>query len=171
MRALRLNRPQWLAMAVAAFLTLTGANAFAEGFWPGGDKDEATTEAQSDEAALVDSPMFKLGWPKIEMPKFAWKPGFGGGEDATPSAVTPEGNPISRALDKVSDSSKRAADNVRGAWGAALNKLSFGDSKETQLAQKEKPGFFSRLFTPVEEGDDVETVQQFIAQDRVGTTR
>ncbi|CAE7522701.1 selA, partial [Symbiodinium sp. CCMP2456] len=113
---------------------------------------------------MVDSSAFKLSWPKFEMPKFSWK---GDTAPATgESALTPEGNPISRALDKVSESSKNAATNVRNAWGAAVDKLPFGGKGNAQVAQKEeKPGFFTRLFSPAEEPRGSETMSEFIAQD------
>lgn len=171
MRALRTYRPQIAAALAIVFLTaLAAAPAAADGWWPGGAKDKPETDKAVDESAMVDSSMFKLSWPKVQMPKFSWKQGAGE-EEGMPSAVTPEGNPISRALDKVSDSSKRAANNVREAWGAAVEKLSFGGGEETQVAQNDKPGFWSRIFGPAEEPRQAETVQEFLAQERVGTTR
>ena len=171
MRALRFTRSKVVAALATATLLTTGAcPAAAEGWWPGGGSKEAEPagETPSDDSAMVDSSMFKLSWPKVEMPKFSWKPGLGGGE--TPDAMTPEGNPVSRALDKVADSSKRAANNVRDAWGSAVSKLSFGGGdKATQTAQADKPGFWSRMFAP-EEPQEARTVQEFLAQDRVGTT-
>ncbi len=162
-------------VAVACLLTST-PRAAAEGWWPGGgDKEPAASapakEAATEDSTMIDSSMFKLSWPKVEMPKFSWKPSFGGDqESALPSA---EGNPISRALDKVATSSKNASEKVRGAWGSAMSKLpSFGSDKATQTAKSDKPGFWSRLLTPpADEAQGSETVQQFLAQERVGTTR
>jgi len=167
MRSYRTNR---LPILAAMAITL----AFAWGTTPAGaaDAETAAVDAAAEDPAMVDSSAFKLGWPKFEMPKFSWK---GDKKEADDSALTPEGNPVSRALDKVSESSKNAANNVRNAWGAAMDKLPFGgddDKGDKKVAQKdEKPGFFSRLFSPAEEPRGSETVQEFLAQERVGTVR
>lgn len=173
MRAFRANRLPILA-AAATTLVATGvvAPASADGWWPGGSKEKAESPAEDDESAMVDSSAFKLTWPKLEMPKFSWKGDEA--EEADNSALTPEGNPISRAFDKVSESSKNAATNVRNAWGAAVDKLPFGggdDAKVTKKKKEEKPGFFARLFSPAEEPRGSETMQEFLAQERVGTVR
>jgi hypothetical protein len=170
MRAYRTYRLP-IASVVAASLAAAAAPApvAAEGWWPGGSKDKTAAEgAAADETAMVDSSAFKLTWPKVEMPKFSWK-GEEGKEGV--GSVTPEGNPISRALDKVSESSKNAANNVRNAWGAAVDKLPFGGD-DAKVAQKDdQPGFWSRLFSPAEEPRGSETMQEFLAQERVGTVR
>ncbi len=161
MRALRTNRLPILAALAATVFALAGGVSSAAA---------QETGAATEDPAMVDSSAFKLSWPKFEMPKFSWK---GDTAPATgESALTPEGNPISRALDKVSESSKNAATNVRNAWGAAVDKLPFGGKGNAQVAQKEeKPGFFTRLFSPAEEPRGSETMSEFIAQDRVGTLR
>ena len=160
MRALRTNRLPILAAMAATLVLATGTT-------PAGAEE---TGSAAEDPAMVDSSAFKLSWPKFEMPKFSWK---GDNKDeAGDSALTPEGNPISRALDKVSESSKNAANNVRNAWGAAMDKLPFGGDDGAKVAQKEeKPGFFTRLFSPAEEPKQSETVQEFLAQERVGTVR
>lgn len=168
MRAPRFRPTQPVLVALALLVAIQAATA----------QEGATAPADAEESAMVDGPMFKLGWPKFEMPKFNWKPGFGGDDDVADtgaSAMTAEGNPISRALDKVSDTSKNAAGRVRDAWGAAVEKLSFSGDKTAQTAPKEspkdsKPGFWSRMFA-AEEPRQSETVQDFLAQERVGMTR
>lgn len=130
-----------------------------------------TQQAAPTEEAMVDSPFFKVGWPKFEMPKFAWKPG--GGDDSVAAPTGPTENPISRALDKVTATSRKASDGVRNAWGSAVGKLSSlggGGDKASTRGQEEEPGFFARLFAP-EEPRAPETMSEWIAQDRVGTTR
>ncbi|MEO0529523.1 MAG: hypothetical protein AAF266_02985, partial [Planctomycetota bacterium] len=124
----------------------------------------------AESSPMVDSPLFKLSWPKVEMPKFSWKPNLGG---VAPKPGNAEGNPISRALDKVADTSKRASNNVRGMWDSTMSKLPFGGGGQaTQTASNDKPGFWSRLMTPIdEEPRGSETVQGFLAQERVGTVR
>lgn len=126
----------------------------------------------ADGEAMVDSPFFKVGWPKIKMPKFTWKPGLGGDAAAAPTGQ-PSENPVSQALDKVAASSKKASDGVRNAWGSAMGKLSSlgggGQDTSRQTAKDEKPGFFARLFAP-EEPRAPETMSEWLAQDRVGTT-
>ena len=164
MRAYRTHRLPILAALAITLVTACGTT-------PAGAQDAGTAvEGAADDPAMVDSSAFKLTWPKFEMPKFAWK----GNEakETGDSALTPEGNPISRALDKVSESSKHAATNVRNAWGAAMDKLPFSGGDDKKLAKKdEKPGFLTRLFSPAEEPRGSETVQEFLAQDRVGTVR
>lgn len=160
MRSYRTHRLPILAATAITLALACGTTAHAA--------EEAA--ATADDPAMVDSSAFKLSWPKFEMPKFSWK-----GDDKKEtgeSALTPEGNPVSRALDKVSESSKNAANNVRNAWGAAMDKLPFGGGDDKKVAQKdEKPGFFTRLFSPAEEPKGSETVQEFLAQERVGTVR
>lgn len=165
-----------IAAVVVASLAAAAAPApvAAEGWWPGGSKDKAVAAtaadgAAADETAMVDSSAFKLTWPKVELPKFSWKGAEGKEADAS---LTPEGNPVSRALDKVSESSKNAANNVRNAWGAAMDKLPFGGGDEAKVAQKDaQPSFWSRIFSPAEEPQGSETMQEFLAQERVGTVR
>lgn len=121
------------------------------------------------EEAMVDSPFFKVGWPKLEMPKFSWKPSAHSGPAP---AAGPTENPVSRALDKVAASSKKASDGVRNAWGSAMGKLSSlgggGGKPSGPSANDDQPGFFARLFTP-EPPRAPETMSEWIAQDRVGT--
>lgn len=158
------------ALALVLLATLA-ADAAAEGgsWWPGGsDKNKASVSKPADDSAMVDSPLFKMSWPKVEMPKFSWKPGDGGSS----AAGSAQGNPISRALDKVADTSKKTSNNVRGMWDSTMSKLPFaGGGQATQTASNDKPGFWSRLMTPVEEPQGSETVQGFLAQERVGTVR
>jgi hypothetical protein len=162
MRSYRTHRLPILAAMAITLALACGATAHAA--------EEAAVAGAAEDPAMVDSSAFKLSWPKFEMPKFAWK-----GDDKKEtgdSALTPEGNPVSRALDKVSESSKNAATNVRNAWGAAMDKLPFGGEDDKKVVQKdEKPGFFARLFSPAEEPKESETVQEFLAQERVGTVR
>ncbi|QDT69557.1 hypothetical protein MalM25_24960 [Planctomycetes bacterium MalM25] len=151
------------------------ASAEAPSWWPGGGESKGTdssaaTAAADGESAMVDSPLFKIGWPKVEMPKLSWKPGFGGGDKAaTPGQ--PGGNPISRALDKVATGSKDASDKVRNAWGSAMSSLPFGGDDTARTAKNDSPGFWSRLMTPAKEPEGSQTVQGFLAQERVGTRR
>lgn len=120
---------------------------------------------------MVDSSLFQIGWPKVEMPKFSWKPSFGGGEKAATPGES-GGNPISRALDKVAEGSKSASTRVRDAWGSAMNSLPFGGADTTaRTAKNDSPGFWSRLMAPAEEPKGSQTVQGFLAQERVGTRR
>ncbi len=129
-------------------------------------------EPVADSKPMVDSPLFQLGWPKMEMPKLDWKP-WGNGEK-TASSTTPKENPISGALDKVAGASKKAADGVRDAWGSAMSKIpSFGGGQDSSraIAKSEGPGFWSRMFGPQEESSGSETVSEFLAQERLGTTR
>jgi hypothetical protein len=165
MRSYRTNRLPILAATAITLALACGGTAHAA------EEAAAAVTGAAEDPAMVDSSAFKLSWPKFEMPKFAWK-----GDDKKEtgdSALTPEGNPVSRALDKVSESSKNAANNVRNAWGAAMDKLPFGGDDGKQVVQKdEKPGFFARLFSPAEEEPKgSETVQEFLAQERVGTVR
>lgn len=135
----------------------------------------APAEEQSESGSMFDSELFQVSWPKIEMPKFQWKlPGMGDPKETG----QPRGqNPVSETFDKVSDASKRAAGSVRKAWGDAMEKLPFqGDSQQAapqrrQVAQRKEPGFWSRMFGSEEEPKGSQTVSEFIAQDRVGTTR
>ncbi len=129
-------------------------------------------EPVADSKPMVDSPLFQLGWPKMEMPKLSWKP-WGNGEK-TPTTTTPKENPISGALDKVAGASRKAADGVRNAWGSAIRKIpSFGgeQNRSQPIAKSEGPGFWARLFGPQEEPRGSETVSEFLAQERLGTTR
>lgn len=176
---MKINRLAACSTIAFACLLVHPAGSQAEGWWPGGgEKEQATspagTEAKpADDSAMVDSSMFKLSWPKVEMPKFSWKPGVGS-EGGASNLPTAQGNPISRALDKVAASSKNASEKVRGAWGSAMSKIpSFGGGETTtQTAQSDKPGFWSRLLTPPPaEPKGSETMSEFIAQKRVGTTR
>jgi hypothetical protein len=164
MRSYRTNRLPILAATAITLALACGATAHAA------EEAAAAVAGAAEDPAMVDSSAFKLSWPKFEMPKFAWK-----GDDKKEtgdSALTPEGNPVSRALDKVSESSKNAANNVRNAWGAAMDKLPFGDDDKKVVQKDEKPGFFARLFSPAEEEPKgSETVQEFLAQERVGTVR
>lgn len=128
-----------------------------------------TAPAEESGDAMVDSPMFKLGWPKIEMPKFSWKNPMAGSDK-------PEGdgsNPISRAFDKVADASKRASDSVRGAWVSAMSRFSGGgDQPDARAVASEEPGFWSRMFGGGdEEPEGAQTMEEFLAQERVGMTR
>lgn len=162
-------------LALCLIASIAGpALAEAPSWWPGGGESQetgqSTTTAAADDSAMVDSPLFKLGWPKVEMPKLSWKPGFGGGDKpATPGQ--PGGNPISRALDKVAAGSKSASDKVRNAWGSAMSSLPFGGEETTRTAKSDSPGFWSRLLSPAEEPQGSQTVQGFLAQERVGTRR
>lgn len=149
----------------AAFSLLTVAT-------PARAQEPAADPAAAEGEAMVDSPFFKLGWPKIKMPKFTWKPGLGGGDEAAHTGK-PSENPVSQALDKVAASSKKASVGVRNAWGSAMGKLSSlgggGEDTSRQTAKDDKPGFFARLFAP-EEPRAPETMSEWLAQDRVGTT-
>lgn len=172
------SRFAWPRMIATMVVLGVAAQAAAE--WPsfGGAKQdenvqptsvESPAEAASEESAMIDSPAFKIAWPKIEMPKFSWKPGFGGG-DKGPAAARE--NPVSQTLDKVSSASKRAANGVRDAWGSAVSKLSFGGGQSAPNGGEEKQGWLARMFGPSqEEPTGAETVQEFLAQDRPGTTR
>lgn len=139
---------------------------------------EPTTSAASDsESTMIDSPAFKIGWPKIEMPKFTWKPSFGAGSHSESSAPADGSNAISRTLDKVADTSRRAASTVRNTWGSTLSSLPFvgGNSEvnqvaKNQVAKNDNKGFWSNLFSTSEPDPGPQTVQEFLAQDRVGTT-
>lgn len=171
MKTRYLNKISFLAIISLLMLAPT-AHAEGGGWWPGGDKKaEAppTSSTPVDGDTMVDAPLFKLSWPKVEMPKFAWKQENG---TAPRSLTDAQGNPISRALDKVATSSKNASNKVRGAWDSAVSKLPFTGDGATRSAKKDQPGFWTRLMTPLpEEETGSETVQQFLAQDRVGTTR
>lgn len=135
-------------------------------------QEPAEAPAATSDDAMVDSPFFKVGWPKLEMPKFAWKPGLGGDKsDAAPTGPTE--NPVSRALDKVAATSRKASDGVRNAWGNTMGKLASlggGGDKPRRNDKDDQPGFFARLFAP-EQPRAPETMSEWIAQDRVGTTR
>lgn len=166
------NAHSMIRFAATLCLALCASLASAEGWWPTGGDAKPENEPTEGEAAMVESQFFKLGWPKVQMPKFSWK--SGAGETGAASSMSAEGNPISRTLDKVADSSRRAADNVRGAWGTTMSKLPFlggGDSELNQVAKNDNKGFWSRMFGPQDpEPQGAQTVQQFLAQDRVGTT-
>jgi hypothetical protein len=132
---------------------------------------QAAEKPADKEAAMVDSPWFNMGWPKVEMPKMNWKPSWMGSE----GGMTADKNPVSRGLDKVADTSKQAAGKVRDAWGAAVEKLSFsgGDKGQAVAANDKQPGFWSKMFggEPDPKPQGSETVQEFLAQERPGTVR
>ena len=169
-----------VTLRIRAVVRLVGAAALAaspaaaQAGWPGfgkasGESSDQAAESASADEAMIDSPMFQIGWPKLEMPKFSWKPGHGGD---SPAPTAPQENPVSRALDKVAATSKRAADGVRGAWGSAVQKLSFGSEKASQTAAADQGGFWSKVFgAPESDPAGSETVQEFIAQERVGMRR
>ncbi|MEQ8846483.1 hypothetical protein [Botrimarina sp.] len=165
------QRPALVAAAVVAFLVSVSSVPPAAAEWPSlwpSDKAEADTAeapAETGDQPLLESPFFQVGWPKVELPKINWKPGFGGADEAP--AGTGE-NPVSRALDRMATGSRNAADKVRSAWGSAIDALTPGGG-EAQTAQKE-PGFWSRLLAP-EEPVGPRTTTEFLAQDRPGTTR
>lgn len=134
---------------------------------------QTTAVTPAEDGAMVESPMFKIGWPKIKMPEFQWKKFWGSDSESTP-ATTPIAetqNPVSEALDKVSSASKRAADGVRNAWGSTLARITpSNDETATMTAKRDEPGFWSRLFGAEEPQRDAQTVSEFLAQERVGTT-
>lgn len=122
------------------------------------------------EQPMVDAPWFKVGWPKIQAPSFSWKPW--GGDAATPSK--PRENPVSGALDKVADTSKRAATSVRNAWGSAVNKISsFGagpkEPPSQAVAKSDSPGFFSRFFGGDDDAAKATAPPVSVAQQTSGT--
>ena len=163
---------QPLAVCLIATFAASAA-AEAPSWWPGGGESkqaEKPAEAAAEGSPMLDSSLFQVSWPKVEMPKLAWKPSFGGGDKpSTPGKAG--GNPISRALDKVAAGSKDASDKVRNAWGSAMNSLPFGGDDSARTAQNDSPGFWSRLMSPAESPKQSETVQEFLAQERVGTRR
>ena len=140
-----------------------------------GQQTEATQDPASGatqpaaETPMVDNSWFSVDWPKVKMPEFSWKPW---GDESPSDPTTPKENPVSQALDRVADSSKRAAESVRNAWGSALNKVSsFGSGpKEEAVAKSEGPGFFSRLFGGATEPESPQPVSEFLAQERGKTT-
>lgn len=118
---------------------------------------------------MVDSPWFHVGWPKVEMPEFSWKP-WGASEPTEETA--PRENPVSQALDRVAGASKNAAAGVRNAWGSAMNKFSsFGSGpKDTDVAKTDSPGFFSRFFASSPEPKAPGSAAEYLAQERQATT-
>ncbi len=142
----------------------------------GGDKEEPTTEAYPTTATppkveepMVDSPMFDISWPKVEMPKFSWKPSWGSGDDAMKA---PSENPVSKALDSVGDASKSAASSVRNAWNSGIAKITpSSQPTSTQVAKSKEPGFWSRMFGGEPEPQGSQTVTEFLAQERPGTVQ
>jgi hypothetical protein len=155
------------SIAIATLVAVMGGLA-----WVSPTAARAADKPAATEAAMVDSPWFNMGWPKVEMPKMNWKPSWMGGE----GAMTAEKNPVSRGLDKVADTSKQAAGKVRDAWGAAVEKLSFGgggDKGQAVAANDQQPGFWSKMFggEPAAKPQGSETVQEFLAQERPGTVR
>lgn len=156
--------------AFLAVFAILAAPASAEWpkLWPSKTDDANTppAEEQADGDALVDTSFFKVSWPKVQMPKIDWKPGFGlGGSGAQGSGE----NPVSRALDRVATGSRQAADRVRNAWGSTVGALTPGGGGSRQTADNE-PGFWSRMFTP-EEPKRPLTTTEFVAQDRPGMSR
>lgn len=161
--AIRIPTIWTVALAVAAIASTAPVAAQAA------EVEAAAPSAEAAGDAMVDSPMFKLGWPKIEMPKFSWKNPMAGSDK-------PEGdgsNPISRAFDKVADASKSASESVRGAWGSAMERLTGGgEQPSTQAVAAKEPGFWSRMFGgDKEEPQGAQTMEEFLAQERVGMTR
>lgn len=126
------------------------------------------TPAERTNDPMVDSPWFKLGWPKVSMPELSWKPW---GNDAAPDAA-PGGNPVAETLDRVSSASGRAASAVRDGWGSMLSKLPFGPGSAPPgtNAGRNEPGFFSRMFGP-QEPQGAQTVAEFLAQERPSQVR
>lgn len=191
------NQPNsWAtALLIASCLVFVPSRASAEmpSWWPGSSGEETaakapatspnTTPAAATNALpagqppvasndpMVDSPLFDISWPKVEMPKINWKPSWGNKEPA--SGVAKKDNPVSGALDKVANASKGAADGVRNAWGSAIGMLTPGGNSAAgnQVAAREEPGFWSRMFGPQPEPQGSQTVTEFLAQDRPGTTR
>lgn len=129
--------------------------------------EPATPTAPAGDA-MVDAPWFDVSWPKVEMPKFAWKP-WGGGEAAKPAA---DGNPIADTLDRVSSASGRAARSVREGWGSMMSKLPWGPGSAPpgSTASNDGPGFWSRMFS-AGEPQGSQTVTEFLAQERVSQVR
>jgi len=152
----------------AAAQILPGSSSAQEPREPDANVAEQPESSRDAGSSLLESPFFKVGWPKVEMPRFDWKPGFGGGKPTREASGAAE-NPVSTTLDKVADGSRRAADRVRDAWGSAIKQLSF-TSDATPQQQSDEPGFWTRLFRS-EEPKQPRTTTEFIAQDRVGTRR
>ncbi|MEN0111729.1 MAG: hypothetical protein AAF805_13505, partial [Planctomycetota bacterium] len=50
--------------------------------------ETAAAPAESGDS-MVDSPMFKIGWPKIEMPKFSWKNPMSGSDNPSGDGSNP----------------------------------------------------------------------------------
>lgn len=185
------SRCDW-ALPIVLCLALFPNSSSAEmpAWWPGSGEKEmsaktpaegtaasasnASSAAQSPVASsdpMVDSPLFDIGWPKIELPKINWKPSWGNQQPG--DAVAKKDNPVSGALDKVANATKGAADGVRNVWGSAIDKLTPGGTakRNHQMASKEEPGFWARMFGPQPEPQGSQTVTEFLAQDRPGTTR
>ena len=122
---------------------------------------EATTE--------VKKPWYQIGMPS--MPEVSWRPSW---PTQTIDAITPDENPFAGAAGRVSDASKRASQGVRGAWGAMVGRFSGSDDQQAatrRVAKRESPGFWSRMFGAKEEPQGSQTVTEFLAQERLGTTR
>lgn len=178
-----------LVAVVGMVLSAGVAQSEMPSWWPGsGSQESASTEVSSAPTTvapvasvptatvpaaepMVDSPLFNIGWPKVEMPKFSWKLPFGD-KDPNVAPKAPSENPVSGALDSVASASKKAANKVRNVWGSAISKLTpGGDSPAgTQVAKDEGPGFWSRMFGPDPEPQGSQTVTQFLAQERPGKT-
>ncbi len=170
-----------LGLVTLVMIVLTASPSVAQlpSWFPGsGDKEEQPAETAYPSTAtpppvqepMVDSPMFDISWPKVEMPKFSWKPSWGGGDQTATKA--PSENPVSQALDKVGDASKSAADSVRNAWSSGIARITpSSQPSNTQVANNKEPGFWSRMFGPEPKPEGSRTVTEFLAQERPGTVQ
>lgn len=146
--------------------------------WPFGGGNETTAQPAAPPAAaavnstaapaeaegnwLVKSPLLNVGWPKVEMPSMPWS-------QPAEGAVPTDGNFITRPLNKAADATKNFAQKTRTKWNQTIDKIKLPSMTGPKTGNGE-PGFFAKLFTPVEEKQGAETVSQFLAQERPGKT-
>lgn len=175
-----------ITACTSTLLLTPSADAQSSSWWPSKDNADAaptqpaygavpampglpSSQPTGGEASMEDeknwmftSPFANVSWPEIKMPKLKWKP-FGGAADPASPQATSQGSPLSA----MRGMSQNVAQRTRTAWNKTVDRLKW--NKDTSR-QPKQPGFFARMFGSEEQNSGPQTVTQFLAQERPGTT-
>ena len=92
---------------------------------------------------MVESPMAKVGWPEIKMPKMEFNPPW--------KSEPGEPNWFAKQATKARTAAHNAAEKTRTTWNTSLDKMKLAlpghaDDSASQIASQDtKPGFWQRL--------------------------
>ena len=140
-----------------------------------------SAEGEPDERWMIDSPLAKVSWPRLHLPKMP-KPNLPRPQlwpkksdvetarnawvEQNPEAVQPS------PLQAVTDGARRAADSSRAAWDKTVDAFTprpTADGASSRIARRDaRPPWWKRMFGAEQwQPEGPQTVTEWMAQERL----
>jgi hypothetical protein len=132
-------------------------------------------EPEAEGKWMLSSPLAKVSWPRLNMPKPQWSSSAASSQEAEPNrnawVETPPATPRRSPMQAMKDGTRSFGQSTRKAWDKTKGALTPGKPEKappsSRVARGNKRSIWKRMFAEPTEPQQPRTVTEWMAQDRL----